>query len=281
MKKIKFIIMTGLLFLLMEAGMWKSSQWLHENKNNDSANLLEMVLDKLKEQDTEQIEEKIKETIFKEIENIESKEAVAAINELEELLEALEKNPEMKEFVADYPNKEKWIERKIELTKKEVGSDAPLFLQWDRRWGYSRYGNKMIAINGCGPTCLSMVYVGLRGDSKMNPQQMALFSEKCGYVTEGSGTDWGLMTDGAKALGLNAEEIALDENVMLNTLRSGCQIICSMRPGDFTTTGHFIVIYGEKDGKLLIHDPNSIERSEKEWEFEDMKGQIKNLWKYN
>ncbi len=281
MKKIKFIVITGILFLVMEAGMWKSSQWLHENKENGAVNVLEMVLDKLKNTDTKKIGEKVRETISKETENMDSMEAVVTISELDELLEAFEKNPEMKEFVEDYPNREKWMGKEVELTKDEVKSSAPLFLQWDRRWGYSRYGSKMIAINGCGPTCLSMVYVGLRGDSEMNPQKVALFSEKCGYVTKGSGTDWGLMTDGARALGLNADEMALDKNVMLNTLRSGCQIICSMRPGDFTTTGHFIVIYGEKDGKLLIHDPNSMERSEKEWEFEEIKGQIKNLWKYS
>jgi len=69
-----------------------------------------------------------------------------------------------------------------------------------------------------------MVYVGLRGNGKMNPQKMALFSEKCGYLTENSGTDWGLMIDGAKALGLNAKEIALDKKVILQTLQNGGQI---------------------------------------------------------
>lgn len=281
MKKIKFILITGFIFLIMEFGMWKSSQWLHTNKDTKTINILEDVLDKIDNWNTKKITKKLQQTLSEEIKKKEGAEDSNAVDELEELIEAFEKNPEMKEFVEDYPNRKKWMEKEIELKNSEIESGAPLFLQWDRRWGYSRYGSKIIAINGCGPTCLAMVYVGLRGDSKMNPKQMALYSEKCGYITEGSGTDWGLMTDGAKALGLNAEEMALDENVMLNTLRSGCQIICSMRPGDFTTTGHFIVIYGERDGKLLIHDPNSVERSEKEWEFKEIKGQIKNLWKYS
>lgn len=269
MKKIKFILTTAFLFAVIEFGMWGVSQWVHGDFEIPKIEIIENIFNR---KDSDALAEQLRQRISENPENA---------DELEELLEVFENNPEMENFVEDYPDREKWTSKEIELTKEEVKSGAPLFLQWDRRWGYSKYGKKMIAINGCGPTCLSMVLVGLRGDEDMNPKKVAEFSEKWGYVTEGSGTDWGLMTDGAKALGLEAKEMVLDENVMLNTLRSGCQVICSMRPGDFTTTGHFIVIYGERDGKLLIHDPNSIERSEKEWEFEDIKGQIKNLWKYS
>lgn len=281
MKKIKFIIITGVLFFIMEVGMWKSSQWLHANKESDTVNVIEFVMETIEDWNTRKMAKELRQVLTDELEEKEDVEDDSTLDEMEELLEAFKKNPEMKEFVEDYPKRDKWTNKEIKITEKEIKSGAPLFLQWDRRWGYSRYGSKMIAVNGCGPTCLSMVYVGLRGDGEMNPQKVALFSENCGYLTETAGTDWGLMTEGAQALGLNAEEVALDEGVILNTIRNGGQIICSMRPGDFTTTGHFIVIYGEKDGKLLIHDPNSIEKSEKEWEFEKIKGQIKNLWKYS
>lgn len=196
-----------------------------------------------------------------------------------ELLELLDENPETEAFVKDYPNRERW-DKEVELTKKEIESDAPLFLQWDRRWGYAFYGNKMLALNGCGPTCLSMVLVGLKKDVDMNPKAVAAFSEKKGYITEDSGTQWSLMTEGAKELGLEACELSLTKNKVNAALETGHQIICSMRPGDFTTTGHFIVIYGKKDDKLLIHDPNSKERSERAWSYEEIEGQIKNLWEY-
>lgn len=201
-------------------------------------------------------------------------------NYSEELLELLKNNPETEEFVKDYPNREKW-NKEVKLTKKEKQSTAPLFLQWDRRWGYALYGNKMMAVNGCGPTCLSMVLVGLKGDTSMHPKAVADYSADMGYITEDSGTSWALMTEGARALGLTAEEMPLDENKIQRALQAGQPIICSMGPGDFTTTGHFIVIYGEEDGELLIHDPNSRERSEKKWSFDAIQGQIKNLWKYS
>ena len=51
-----------------------------------------------------------------------------------------------------------------------------------------------------------------------------------------------------------------------------------MGPGDFTTTGHFIVLVGYENGKIKVNDPNSIKNSEKEWTYEQIKDQIRNLW---
>jgi hypothetical protein len=53
-----------------------------------------------------------------------------------------------------------------------------------------------------------------------------------------------------------------------------------MRPGDFTTSGHFIVLTGEADGKITVCDPNSRQRSEALWDYETLAPQIKNLWAY-
>lgn len=58
-------------------------------------------------------------------------------------------------------------------------------------------------------------------------------------------------------------------------------VICSMKPGDFTTTGHFIVLTGlTEDGKLMLNDPNSITRSNKRWNIETVVGQMKSAWTY-
>ena len=67
---------------------------------------------------------------------------------------------------------------------------------------------------------------------------------------------------------------------MSNHVSSGQPIICSMRPGDFTTTGHFIVITGLKDGKFIIKDPNSKERSNQLWDYQTLEHQISNLWAF-
>lgn len=193
-----------------------------------------------------------------------------------ELLELLNKNPETLEFVYNYPNnKDKVFD--IDISGDLKSGKVPLFLQWDERWGYSAYGDSMIAINGCGPTCLSMVAAYILHDDKMNPKWMAQFSEDNGYISE-NGTLWALMSQGAKKLGMESIEIPLDEKRILNNLEVGNPIICSMAPGDFTTEGHFIVMTGVKDGKIVVNDPNSRERSEKLWKFSDIQSQIKNLW---
>ncbi len=167
------------------------------------------------------------------------------------------------------------------FTSQELTQQFPLFLQWDKRWGYVSYGGSMIGLSGCGPTCLSMVLVSLTGQSDQTPDAVARFSEERGYYVEGSGTAWSLMTEGASLLGLYARELSLDETVMKSALDSGNPIICSMGPGDFTTQGHFIMIYGYDENGFWINDPNCIARSGKSWTFDTLRGQIKNLWAYS
>ena len=195
----------------------------------------------------------------------------------DELLEMLERNPDMADFVAGYPEADR---KKVgSFSQKEIEADHPLLIQYDKRWGYYKYGDSMIAVSGCGPVCLSMVILGMRHEAVL-PTKICKFCEKEGYYVQGSGTSWQLMTEGAAHFGLMAREISLSESSMLNVLDTGGMIICAMRPGDFTTTGHFIVIYGYDGEGFLVNDPNSRQRSSKSWGFDELSGQIKNLWGY-
>ena len=107
------------------------------------------------------------------------------------------------------------------------------------------------------------------------------FSEKNGYYINGTGTSWKLMTEGAKKLGLDVNEIPLSERNIAQELNEKNPIICSMRPGDFTDEGHFIVLIEyTDDGMIRLNDPNSVERSEKLWDYEKLASQISILWSY-
>ena len=193
-----------------------------------------------------------------------------------DLIELAKRNSEAIQFVYDYPeNKDKKID--ISIDEDTDCRGVPLFMQWDERWGYDKYGDGIIGINGCGPTCLSMVATYILKNNYMNPAWMANFSEESGYVSD-SGTLWALMSSGARKLGLESIEIPLDENRVYNNLEVGNPIICSVGPGDFTTEGHFIVLAGVEDGKIIVNDPNSRKNSKKRWTFDEIKGQIKNLW---
>lgn len=201
----------------------------------------------------------------------------------ERMLEAFVNNQELDEYLLNYPGSEDTgvYKRSIDISEDYEKGDIPLFLQWDQRWGYAPYAGGMIGLDGCGPTCLSMVLVGLTGNTDMTPAKVAQYSQENGYANENVGTSWDLMTEGAKNLGLRAKVLSLDEAVIRNQLGKGNLIICSMRPGDFTTTGHFIVLTGYRDGKISVHDPNSRIRSEKQWTYEEIRYQIKNLWGFS
>ncbi|WIV11834.1 C39 family peptidase [Proteiniborus sp. MB09-C3] len=198
-----------------------------------------------------------------------------------EILDLLIKNPETIDFISDYLNRQSY-EGEIDISDDYEKGKIPLFLQWDKRWGYRQYGDNMIAINGCGPVCLSMVAVGLTGDTTLNPKVIADYSQKEGFYEDEAGTSWLLMSKGIKGFGLKSSEIILSEAAITKELKNGRPIIASVRAGDFTTIGHFIVLRGiTSDGKLLIHDPNSIERSNKEWDLQVVMPQIRNLWSFS
>ena len=90
-----------------------------------------------------------------------------------ELLAALANNPEMADFVSGYPDRN-GVTGGITASEKE--QEFPLFLQWDRRWGYESYGDSCIGLAGCGPTCLSMVLFYLTRDETYTPDKIAAYS---------------------------------------------------------------------------------------------------------
>lgn len=196
----------------------------------------------------------------------------------QDLLMMLVNNPEMLDFVSGYLTADPSTVGSI--ASKEKPDDNPLFLQWDKRWGYANYGSADIAISGCGPTCLSMVIYALTGDESATPYAIAQYSQNNGYYIEGTGTKWSLMTDAPTAYGVKVEELSLAQSVMERTLDAGGKIICAMAPGDFTTAGHFIEIYDYDEKGFYVNDPNCISRSQKQWSYDTLSTQIKNLWGY-
>lgn len=199
----------------------------------------------------------------------------------ESLLRLVRNQPEAEDFVYGYSDRED-LTGAIDLSDEADSQEVPLFIQWDKRWGYDMYGEDFLAVTGCGPTCLSMVYCYLTDDWTMHPGEMARWAEKNGYYVENVGTSWDLMSTGAETLGLDCTVSPLTENNIISALSSGQVIICSVGPGDFTTEGHFIVFAGiNDDGTLKINDPNSIKRSERSWNLETVIPQIRQFWIYS
>lgn len=198
----------------------------------------------------------------------------------QQLISLLERNIETKDFVLSYPT-EYNQEHNLDMSEYENCDAIPLFMQWDKRWGYIKYSGDVAGLTGCGPVCLSMAAYYLTKDSDMSPDKIIEFAKKNGYALNGiteKGSSWKLISEGGIKLGFDVTEIPLDENRIVKNLTVGNPVICSMGPGDFTSTGHFIVLTGYKDGKISVNDPNSHKNSEKLWSYEDIKDQIMNLW---
>ncbi len=197
-----------------------------------------------------------------------------------DLIELAQKNQEVLDYVYRYPELAD-EQPEIDLSAEAAGDSVPLLIQWDTRWGYYEYGSGMIGYTGCGPTCLSMVALYLTKDAKYTPIYLADYALENNYYVSGSGTTWSLMSEGGPGLGLSVRELPMDENTMVSALEAGEPIICSMGPGDFTDTGHYIVITGYSDGAFTVNDPNSPERSARTWTFDQLNGQVRNLWAFS
>ena len=187
------------------------------------------------------------------------------------------KNEEALEFVYDYPA-EHVKEHTIDLTEEASMDSVPLFVQWDKRWGYEKYSGNFFAASGCGPTTLSMVVVYLTHDREASPIAVAKYSKEAGYSVDGSGSSWTLISEGCRHYGVKAKTVALDESRMKAELDAGHPIVVNVGPGDFTDTGHFMVITGYDDEGFSINDPNSIEKSGKRWLFKNISSQIRAVW---
>ncbi len=195
-----------------------------------------------------------------------------------ELLAALANNPEMADFVSGYPDQGGMTGG---ITASEEEQEFPLFLQWDRRWGYESYGDSCIGLAGCGPTCLSMVLFYLTRDETYTPDRIAAYSVENGYYVEGTGTSWALMEDVPKLYGIKVSSISRAANNMRAVLDNGGIIICAMGKGDFTISGHYIVIYGYDNEGFMVNDPNCVARSGRRWTFSEIETQIKSIWVYD
>lgn len=195
------------------------------------------------------------------------------------MLEDLERNPEILDYVYEYPDAS--TEASGGLTKEEQEESCPLMIQWDSRWGYVEYGNYNIGISGCGPTSLAMVLYSFTRDDSITPDNLARYAMEKGYYVSGSGTAWSFMKDIPKTYGINvSQEASLNEARMIEILEKNGLLICSMKPGDFTATGHFIVVCGYDGENFIVNDPFSYSNSYKTWDFVTLKEQTKQVWYY-
>ncbi|MCR5544567.1 MAG: C39 family peptidase, partial [Eubacterium sp.] len=166
----------------------------------------------------------------------------------------------------------------LDLTEEASGDEVPLLIQWDKRWGYIEFGNGWIGCSACGAVCMSMAALYLTGNTKYDPVYISKYAIDNHYYIGGSGITSGFMTNAPADFGMYGASLAMSESNMIAALENGKVIICSVAPGDFTYRGHYIVISSYKDGKFKVNDPNSYKNSERGWTYQELSGQITQMW---
>ena len=194
------------------------------------------------------------------------------------VIELLDKNPATVNYVEAYG------EKQGQIYAEDIGDDyvegqIPLLIQWDERWGYTQYGDTYLGLSGCGPTVVSMAASYLLSDGTLTPNAVARFSEQNGYYVDGVGSSWSLIEEGLPQLGVRVQIGSLEEGAMAQVIERGGVILCSVGPGTFTDSGHFILLCGYAQGEgFLVHDPNSAVRSGRYYRFADLADEIVQLW---
>lgn len=149
--------------------------------------------------------------------------------------------------------------------------DLIYYNQTDTRWAEEPYGTDSIGRYGCGPTAMAMV-VSTLTDRAMDPVQMARYCVDQGYWAKKQGSYWSIVPGVAEDFGLVCDSLPPEEtdcDTIARCLSTGQLLVALVGPGHFTNGGHFIILRGlTLDGKILVADPASSDRSLTTWDAE-------------
>ncbi|MEI3348095.1 MAG: C39 family peptidase [Dysosmobacter sp.] len=145
--------------------------------------------------------------------------------------------------------------------------DVVYFNQGEAPWADAAYGPDEIRGYGCGPTSMAMLISSLKEET-LDPAQAAREADEAGYCAPGSGSYLSIVEGMAGRYGLEAVSCPdLSAEELTQQLVSGNLFVALMGKGHFTDGGHFILLRGVTlEGKVLVADPNSRERSLVGWD---------------
>lgn len=140
---------------------------------------------------------------------------------------------------------------------------------------YSTY-----ASGGCGVTSFAIVQrayglVPAGETATQTIQRLGKYSWEHGYRPKGAGTNAGLFgTNGCKRKTITSS--AIETNI-----RAGNLVILNIKkgfPNGYTGSGHYIVAYGIKDGKLLLRDVGSSKAARQSADIAKIASGLKYAW---
>lgn len=144
------------------------------------------------------------------------------------------------------------------------------YMQTDSRWKNQNYSapgeKKTIGSSGCGIVCSAMVIATLK-DKNVTPVDTANWSMAHGYKALNQGTYYTYFVPQFKEYGIECKRLntsnlygkssSTAHTEALNALKNGDWVIAVMGKGNWTSSGHYILLYGYENGYVYINDSAS------------------------
>ena len=145
------------------------------------------------------------------------------------------------------------------------------YLQTDPRWAGLAYAAKgetaTIGGSGCGPTAMAMV-LATWADPNVTPRTECAWAQKNGYKAPGQGTYYGYFVPAARRYGLDCTQLnwvslyGQEDSPLHAVARAavdrGDLIIACMGRGNWTRSGHFVLLWQVEGEVAHINDPASV-----------------------
>ena len=164
-------------------------------------------------------------------------------------------------------------------------------MQTDPKWRYKDYSAKgektTIGASGCGPTSMAMV-LATWADPKVDPVSECAWALAHGYKAPHSGTYYGYFEPAGARYGLQVTRLNWS-NIYGNSksqyhaqakaaIDRGDLVIACMGKGNWTSSGHYVLVWDIKGDTIYINDPASTKTSRTRGSYQLFKQQVKYYW---
>jgi hypothetical protein len=172
---------------------------------------------------------------------------------------------------------------KVDFAKAKSKSQYPYYSNWDSTWGYLDYSMGELVTSGCGPVNFAMLVSGMNQDETMTPTKARAFARENGYeATNGKGTLWSLFTKGVNHFGIKSEVLSIHKPEQIKqALRDGKPVIMMVNHPQFTSVGHFILLYDIEGDMVKLQDSNSISNTNKMWRLSELLEHTDSVWSFS
>lgn len=165
------------------------------------------------------------------------------------------------------------------------------YKQTDKKWGSLKYAVQgeasTIKSAGCGPTAVADV-LSATVSPYIDPAACAAWALQHGYKAKGGGSyytypaaqgaEYGVTVRRLNTANIYGSTGSGAHKEALAALQAGNWLIACMGKGLWTSSGHYIVAYGYRDGMVYINDPASSSAARACNSWDTFRAQVKYYW---